>query len=148
MLNFKIYFWLKYKTTNKNYRKKGLNLIEKFIIYSRRNIIAIKTVILKIPKTWMAKGSKLSEFEKGEITALKRVGKSQREIFKALGCSKTVICNYLKSPNEYGTRKPTDRPEKLSPQFKRRIVCKVKMHKKYWNLFWMLLVILEQLKGI
>ena len=31
----------------------------------------------------MAKGIKLSEFEKGEITALKRVGKSQREISKA-----------------------------------------------------------------
>ena len=74
----------------------------------------------------MAKGTKLSEFEKGEITALKRLGKSLSEIFKALGCSKTVICNYLKSPNKYGTRKPTDRPEKLSPQSKRRIVCKVK----------------------
>ena len=32
----------------------------------------------------MAKGTKLSEFEKGNITALKRVGKSQREILKAL----------------------------------------------------------------
>ena len=41
-----------------------------------------------------------------------------REILKALGCSKTVICNYLK--------KPTDRPEQLSPQFKRRIVREVK----------------------
>ena len=30
----------------------------------------------------MAKGTKLSEFEEGEITALKRVGKSQREILK------------------------------------------------------------------
>ena len=28
----------------------------------------------------MAKGTKLSEFEKGEITALKRVRKSQTEI--------------------------------------------------------------------
>ena len=62
---------------------------------------------------------------------LKRVGKSQREILKALGCSKTIICNYLKSPNKYGTRKPTGRPEKLSPQFNRRIVCKVK--KKTWS---------------
>ena len=70
----------------------------------------------------MAKGSKLSEFEKGEITTLKRVGKSQREILKALGRSKTVICNYLKSLNKYGTRKPTGRQEKLSPQFQRRIV--------------------------
>ena len=69
----------------------------------------------------MAKGTKLSEFEKGEITALKRVGKSQREISKALGRSKTVICNYLKSP-----RKPTGWPEKLSPLFKRRIVREVK----------------------
>ena len=70
----------------------------------------------------MAKGTKLSEFEKGEIIALKKVGKSQREILKALGCSKTII---LKSPNKYGTRKPTIRPEKLSPQF-RRIVREVK----------------------
>ena len=29
--------------------------------------------------------------------------------------------------SKYGTRKPTGRPEKLSPQFKRRIVCEVKM---------------------
>ena len=72
----------------------------------------------------MAKGNKLSEFEKGEITALKRVGKSQREILKALGCNKTMICNYLKSPNKYGTRKLVGRPEKLSPQFKRRILKK------------------------
>ena len=66
----------------------------------------------------MAKETKLSEFEKGEITTLKRGGKSQREISKALGSSKTVICNYLESPNQYGTRKPTGRPEKLSPRVK------------------------------
>ena len=45
----------------------------------------------------MAKRIKLSEFEKGEITALQRIGKSQREILKALRRSKTVIRNYLKS---------------------------------------------------
>ena len=39
---------------------------------------AIKTVILKILKTYMAKRTKSSEFEKGKITALKRVGKSER----------------------------------------------------------------------
>ena len=48
----------------------------------------------------MAKGTKLSEFEKGEITVLERVGKYQGNISKALGRSKTVICNYLKSPNK------------------------------------------------
>ena len=70
----------------------------------------------------MAKGTKLSEFEKGEITALKRIRKYQREISKALGHSKTIIFYYLKIPNKYKTRKPTGRPKKLSPQFKRRIV--------------------------
>ena len=54
------------------------------------------------------------------------MGKSQREMSKTLGCSKTVICNYLKSPNKYDTRKPTGRLENLSPQFKRRIVREVK----------------------
>ena len=48
----------------------------------------------------MAKGTKLSEFEKGEITDLKRVEKSQREISTALGQTKTIICNYLKIPNK------------------------------------------------
>ena len=74
----------------------------------------------------MAKGSKVSEFEKGEITALKSVRKSEREILKSLGRSNTIICNYLKSPNKYGTTKLSGRPEKLSPQCNRRIVCKVK----------------------
>ena len=70
----------------------------------------------------MAKGTKLSEMRKARI----QLRKSQRGISKILRRSKTVICNYLKSPNKYGTRKPTGRPEKLSPQFKRRIVRKVK----------------------
>ena len=52
----------------------------------------------------MDKGTKLFKFEKNEITALKRAGKSQTEISKALERSKTVISNYLKSPNKYGTR--------------------------------------------
>ena len=77
---------------------------------------------------------------------------SQREILKALWCSKTIIYNYLKSPDKYGRRKPTRRPEKLSPQFKRKIVCEVKKklchHQKYWNLLWMLFAVLEQLEDI
>ena len=74
----------------------------------------------------MSKGNKLSEFVKAKITALKRVGESQRKISEALGLIKTVIYNYLKSPNKYGTRKSTGRPKKLSPQFKRRTLNEVK----------------------
>ena len=46
----------------------------------------------------MTEGIKSSEFEKSKIKALKKVGKSQREILKILGRCKTVICNYWKSP--------------------------------------------------
>ena len=83
----------------------------------------------------MAKGTKLPEFEK----ALKRVGKSQKEISKALGRSKTILCNYLKSPNKYGTRKLTGRPEKLSPQFNRRIFREVKRKTLSTSIFLMLM---------
>ena len=96
--------------------------MKNFIIYSLRDIKAIKTVILK------------TEFEKDEITALQRVGKSQREISKVLRCSKTVICNYLKIPNRYGTRKLIGRSEKLSPQLKRivrEVKEKLRLHQKY-----------------
>ena len=86
----------------------------------------------------MTKETKLSEFEKGEIIAQKRVWKSQREISKALGRSETVICNFLKSPNKYETRKLTGRPknyhhnlrEELFAKYKR----KLRQHQKYWNL--------------
>ena len=61
MLNSRIYFWHKDKTQIKTEEKK--DLIEKFIIYSLHNIKAIKTVI----KTWRAKGTKLSEFVKGDL---------------------------------------------------------------------------------
>ena len=60
----------------------------------------------------MAEVTKLCELEKGEITALKSVGKSLRGFSKALGRIKTIINNCLKSPNKYGARKSTGRSEK------------------------------------
>ena len=52
-------------------------------LISLKNVLYIVYVIwkllkLKILKTLMDKGTKLPKFEKGEIIALKRVGKSQR----------------------------------------------------------------------
>ena len=61
----------------------------------------------------MAKETRLSEFEQGEITTLKRVGKYQKEILQALGRSKTITCNCLKSPNKYRTRKLTARQKTI-----------------------------------
>ena len=84
----------------------------------------------------MAKGTKLSEFKKGEITALKRVGKSQWEILKVLEQS-----NSLKSPNKYETKKKKKQlagqknyhhnsREELFAKWKR----KLGQNQKYWNL--------------
>ena len=70
----------------------------------------------------MAKGIKLSEFGKGS----EKSRKISMRNFGGFVRSKTVICNYLKSPHKYGTRNTSGRPEKLSPQFKRRIVREVK----------------------
>ena len=44
----------------------------------------------------IVKGPKLSEFEKGRITELKKQGKSHRIIAMEIGHSKTVITNNLK----------------------------------------------------
>uniref|UniRef100_A0A914EHI6 Transposase n=1 Tax=Acrobeloides nanus TaxID=290746 RepID=A0A914EHI6_9BILA len=69
----------------------------------------------------MALGRKLSDFEKGQIAAYKRDGKSNRQIATLLGRSPTVIDNYVKNPAGYGTRKPTGRPTTISERDKRRI---------------------------
>ena len=82
----------------------------------------------------MAKGTKLPEFEKGEITALKRVGKFQREISKALGRSKTITCNYLKSPNQNGTRKPTGKPEKNITTIREKNCCSRNKKENFVNI--------------
>ena len=69
----------------------------------------------------MACGRKLSDIEKGQITAYKRDGKSNRQIATLLGRSPTLIDNYVKDSAGYGTRKSTGRPSKVSERDKRRI---------------------------
>ena len=93
----------------------------------------------------MVKGTKLSEFEKGEVTALKRAGKSQREISKALGYSKTIICNEkIKKGMEQDQKNyhHNSRDRWIVREVKR----KLRQNQKYCNFQWML--VLEQLKGI
>ena len=69
----------------------------------------------------MARGRKLSDIEKGQITAYKLDGKSNRQIATLLGRSPTLIDNYVKDSAGYGTRKSTGRPSKVSERDKRRI---------------------------
>lgn len=69
----------------------------------------------------MPSGFKLSEFEKGQITAHRANGAKLRDIARLVGRSLKVVWSYLRNPEEYGTTKHTGRPSKLSGRDKRRI---------------------------
>ena len=70
----------------------------------------------------MPKGKKLSEFEKGQISALYDQNFTLRHIADQLGRSDKVVRNYLNDPDAYGTNKSSGRPFIVSPREKRRIV--------------------------
>ncbi|XP_054642105.1 zinc finger and SCAN domain-containing protein 2-like [Dunckerocampus dactyliophorus] len=69
----------------------------------------------------MAKAKKLSLFERSRIVELHKQGLSQRAIAAEVGRSKTVIQNFLKDPEHYGTKKSSGRPKKITPALSRRI---------------------------
>uniref|UniRef100_A0A3P8S1N2 Transposase IS30-like HTH domain-containing protein n=1 Tax=Amphiprion percula TaxID=161767 RepID=A0A3P8S1N2_AMPPE len=69
----------------------------------------------------MAKAKKLSLLERGRIVELHKQGLSQRVIAAEVGRSKTVILNFLKDPEHYGTKKSSGRPKKITPALSRRI---------------------------
>jgi hypothetical protein len=62
----------------------------------------------------MPKAPRLTDFEKGEISALAAQNKSIREIGSHINRSKTVVANYLSDPAGYGTKKPGGRKSSVS----------------------------------
>ena len=69
----------------------------------------------------MPKGSKLTDVERARINDFHVQGLTQREIAAKINRSKTVVCNFLKNPDNYGKAKLTGRPKKISPALSRRI---------------------------
>ena len=65
---------------------------------------------------------KLSELEKGKITAFKKAQWTNRKIAKELGRSRNVVNNFVKNPQQYGRKKHTGRKSKISPRMQRRII--------------------------
>ena len=57
----------------------------------------------------MAKAKKLSLVERGRIVELHKQGLLQRAIAAKVGHSKTVILNFLKDPEGYGTKESSGR---------------------------------------
>ena len=64
----------------------------------------------------------MSEEERGLIRAFWECGKNQKEIAKRLRRSRCVIQNYLRDPDNYGTRKSPGRPSKITPAQKRLLL--------------------------
>ena len=62
----------------------------------------------------MPHGSELTDFEKGQIFALRNNNISYCEIANQIGRSKTVVTNFLKSSDEYGIKKRTGRLKALT----------------------------------
>ena len=69
----------------------------------------------------MPKARKLTEAERARILDFSKQGLSQRAIADKVNRSKTVICNFLKSPENYGKAKSTGRPKIITPALSRRI---------------------------
>lgn len=69
----------------------------------------------------MGRGKALSQFERGKITALAEVNTSICEIARNLKRSPCVIANYLRNPQNYGTKTSGGRPRILSERDRRLI---------------------------
>lgn len=69
----------------------------------------------------MPRGTKLSDFEQGQIKALYDRGVSMREIGRKINRSLCVIQNFLKNPENYGTNNHHGAKRKLDPRTEARI---------------------------
>lgn len=69
----------------------------------------------------MGRGKALSEYQKGQIDALQREGKTLRDIGEAVNKSKTVVGNYLNLGENYGKKKTTGRPHSIDRRSQRQL---------------------------
>lgn len=70
----------------------------------------------------MPRGSYLSDFEKGQISAYLKSGLSFREIARKINRSHVVVTNFANNPSGYGTKKTGGPKKKISERDKRRII--------------------------
>jgi hypothetical protein len=70
----------------------------------------------------MGRGTRLSQYERGQIDARVAAGDDVPTISKALNRSRKVVKNYIENPETYGQKNPGGRPRKLSKRDVRHIV--------------------------
>ena len=86
---------------------------------SSKDLPLTSYLIFKLRK--MSKVKTLTGIERKRILELLKQNLSLRVIVSSIGRDKTVIANFLKDPDAYGTRKHTGRPKKISLVLGRRI---------------------------
>jgi len=72
----------------------------------------------------MAKGSKLNEFEKGQVVTLRDLGYNWSEISRKVGRSRSVCKSYYDNPINYGKNKIGGRKSVLSKRSK-QLICRL-----------------------
>lgn len=70
----------------------------------------------------MPRGKLLTEHEKGQIVAFRKTGLGLRVIAREIGRSHKVVKNFCDDMENYGTRKSSGRPKKLTKRDERRIL--------------------------
>ena len=83
--------------------------------------VLFKHFIIEYSYCKMPRNSPLNENEKGQISAYKLEGKSLSLIVRELSRSQTVVRNYLKDPELYGTRKHPGRSSKITNEARHRL---------------------------
>ncbi|CDF37795.1 unnamed protein product [Chondrus crispus] len=81
----------------------------------------------------MPKGKQLTDVEKGQILVLHNGCLSVREIAESINRSKTVVHNFMKNPQAYGSKKRSGMPPKLTPGLKRRVIREASKREKSAN---------------
>lgn len=69
----------------------------------------------------MGSGKPLTEHERGQITAYKDAGLSNRAIAQRIGRSARVVNNFVRLGDQYGTKTSTGRPRSLSARQERHV---------------------------
>ena len=88
------------------------------IIFSNQKPNTIKQISISLG---MGRGTLLTELERGQILAYRDENRGIREISRLMGRNHATIISFLRDPENYGSKKSPGRPQKLSPQEKRRI---------------------------
>jgi len=81
----------------------------------------------------MGKGKVLNDYDKDQIDAFHKSGRSNKEIVKLIHRSKTVVDNYIKDPESYSNNHCGGRPRATTDKERRKFLMDIKNNKMTIN---------------